>query len=207
MQAIHFRAPHRPRRRLLALVATAAAVLAMTAACSDDDPSSEPTPVGAGRISPVPSNASYGAADVVFAQDILANHQRAMELIKLAKERATRPEVKALAVQAEKNRQAALILVPMWLEKFKQPSAPALPPDQAGGIGASANDVAALRAAQGAAFDKLFLELIIKIDEATDILSNGQQWSGIDGRLMSLAHKVQDDEKVELPKARQLLGG
>jgi uncharacterized protein (DUF305 family) len=152
-------------------------------------------------MSPVPTDASYNSADVVFAQDLLVHLRQAVEMTRLAKQRATSPEVKALAVKAEKDREEGLILLPMWLDKNGQPQAPG----QGGGAAASTDALAALNKAEGAAFDRLFLESMLTNDEAAANLLTAQQWSGMSGPLLSLAHKVSADQQAEMTELRRLL--
>lgn len=198
--------------RLAALLTAAATVLTPTAGCdSGDEPATPGGPVSTApaRMSPVPSNANYNPADVVFAQDMLANLQQAMDLGKLAAKKAADPEVRKLAAKAQEDRKAGVLLLPMWLERNQQPLPATAPPTGPGDatrpIGAE--DLVALNAASGKAFDTLFLRLLIKIDEAATGLLAGQQWSGVNGPLMTLSNKLSADEQAEAAAARRLLAG
>jgi uncharacterized protein (DUF305 family) len=189
------------RRRVAALLAAACAAILVSGCGADDAPEAATASPPPSRMSPVPSNASYNSADVVFAQDLLVYLRQSMDMTRLAKTRATNPEVKALAVKAEKDREAGLILLPMWLDKNHQPQTAG----QGGGAAVSTDAIAALGKAEGAAFDKLFLETMLTNDEAAANLLTAQQWSGMSGPLMSLAHKVSADQQVEMAELRRLL--
>jgi uncharacterized protein (DUF305 family) len=197
-----------PRWRL-ALLAASIGTLVL-AGCgggeTPDTPDTAVTSAPPARISPVPSDASYNAADVVFAQEILINLTRATEMARMAKDRATRAEIKALAAKAEKDREPGLILLPRWFEEHHQPMPETSPRAGQGGGTASAEDMAALANAQGADFDRLFLQTMIKNDEAAANLLTAQQWSGMHAPMMSLAHKLTDDQRVEISELRRLLG-
>lgn len=198
--------------RIAALLATAVSALLLTACGTDSNggtPDGTPAPPpGPARMSPVPSNANYNPADVVFAQDTLALLKQADEMSALAAERASGPKVKALAAKARKDREPALILLPRWLEENGQPAPPSAPPTGGNGtVGlANAEDLAALDSARGEAFDRLYLQLMVEISEASANLYEAQQWSGMSGPLMNLAHKLSDDQKTEIVELRRLLG-
>jgi uncharacterized protein (DUF305 family) len=204
-------------RRLVAAVFAALGVLTLAAGCGGDDgptgtPTPTPSPTGVvvppGRVAPVPPKANFNAADVLFAQDMLLSLRHTEQLAKLAQQRATDPKVKALAANVLKQREAGLVLLPMWLERYKQPMpSPSPLPGQTATGAPSAEETTALTAATGDAFDRLFLQLLGRQDTAGMKLVTDQQWNGKNGPLISLSHKLQDDFEAELAAMRPILGG
>jgi uncharacterized protein (DUF305 family) len=196
--------------RLAGLILAGLAVLVPAAGCGGDggpDPGTSAPPPA--RMSPVPDDANYNAADVVFAQETLRHLAQAVEMAQLAGSRAAGAEVKALAAKAEADRKDVVVLLNQWLIQSNQPVITASPTQgQAGGRSglATADEIKELANAKGEPFDRLFLQMLIINNEAAANLLTGQQWSGKNAPLMSIAHKLSEDGKVELAKARQLLG-
>jgi uncharacterized protein (DUF305 family) len=206
--------PHRLAGALLAgLLAAGLLAAGALAGCgtADDPPAAtgSPSPPPPARMSPVPADAAYNAADVVFAQETLQHLRQAVRMAGLAKTRAQAPAVKQLAAKADKDRGDVVILLEKWLAEQRQP-APSTPPTvgQAGGKNGLATEaeLATLAGAKGRPFDRLFLQMLIINNESATVLLKGQQWSGKAPELMAIAHKLQDDHEAELPAARRLLG-
>jgi uncharacterized protein (DUF305 family) len=196
--------------RLAGLILAGLAALVPAAGCGTDDggpaPGTTPPPA---RMSPPPDDANYNAADVVFAQETLQHLAQAVEMAQLARSRAAGAEVKALAAKAETDRKDGVVLLNQWLIQSNQPVISASPTQgQAGGRSglATADEIKELANLKGEPFDRLFLQMLIINNESAANLLNGQQWAGKNAPLMSIAHKLSNDGKAELAKARQLLG-
>jgi uncharacterized protein (DUF305 family) len=197
--------------RLAGLILAGLAALVPAAGCGPDGGGSDPgtTTAPPARMSPVPDDASYNAADVVFAQETLRHLTQAVEMAQLARSRAAGAEVKALAAKAETDRKDVVAVLNQWLVQSKQPVISASPTaGQAGGRSglASADEMKELANLSGEPFDRLFLQMLIINNESAANMLTGQQWAGKNPSLMSVAHELGEAGKAELVKARQLLG-
>lgn len=110
-----------------------------------------------------------GVVDVGFAQDMSVHHAQAVEMAELVRARGDDPDVRRLAVDMELNQQAQLGQMQGWLSLWDEPSTnPGQAMDWMGmptegrmpGM-ATAAELSALADAEGAAADRLFLELMI----------------------------------------------
>lgn len=205
------------RPRAGALLAGIAA-LVLTAGCgtaTQDPPGSGASPAptapvpGQDRVSPVPPDANYNAADVVFAQEMLLHAKQAVEMAALAKTRAADAKVKQLATNAQQDREPVVTILAKWLADHRQPapSAPITAGQRGGASGiADEQEMTTLAGVEGTPFDRLFLQMLIINNEAATNLLNGEQWSGKAPALISLAHDLAASHQAEQGKARQLLG-
>ena len=115
--------------------------------------------------------AAYGDAEVAFVNDMVPHHAQALEMAALAPSRAADARVKALAARIAAGQGPEIAAMQAWLEQNGLPAA-----DEEAGHGghgghggmagmASEADMARLVAARGPAFDRLFLELMVRHHE------------------------------------------
>jgi uncharacterized protein (DUF305 family) len=179
------------------------------AACGTDEPGPDASasPPQAPNA-PIPSDADYGGADVIFAQETRRLLAQAMEMATLAETRATAAEVRTLAAKAKKDRADVAFLLERWLVQNKQPVPSATPTEgQNNGRGlASPDEMTYLSRLTGEPFDRLFLQMLITNDQAAATLLTAQQWSGRAAPLMNIAHHLSNLQKVEVAEAHRLLG-
>jgi uncharacterized protein (DUF305 family) len=196
--------------RLFALVTTLlAALIALTAAgCGTDQPDAGPSGQPDAPNAPIPPDADYGGSDVIFAQETRRLLAQAMEMATLAERRAVGTEVRTLAAKAKTDRADVTFLLQRWLEEAKQPvpsAAPTQGQDNGKGL-ASPDEMTHLSQLKGEPFDRLFLQMLIKNDEAVTKLLTTQQWAGKAAPLMNIAHHLSNLHSAELLQARRLLG-
>jgi uncharacterized protein (DUF305 family) len=93
-----------PRRAALAATAVTAALV--LAACGNDSDSASSGHEGLSSASSSASadtaTAAHNAQDISFAQGMIPHHQQALEMAKLAADRASSAEVEDLAARIEK---------------------------------------------------------------------------------------------------------
>jgi uncharacterized protein (DUF305 family) len=133
---------------------------------------------------------AYTAADVQFLHDMIPHHQQAIEMAALAKDRTNREELLDAAGRIDASQKDEIEFMREWLAERNEPAANGAAIAHAGhtAAGAPAADpaahtahaahagtrmkgmatpeqMAALAAASGTDFDRLFLELMIKHHE------------------------------------------
>ena len=109
------------------------------------------------------------AVDIGFAQDMSVHHAQAVDMAELIRARTEDPDVRRLAIDLELNQQAQLGQMQGWLALWDEPSTNVGPKMEWMGMPteghmpgmASAEELAALAAAEGVTADRLFLELMI----------------------------------------------
>ena len=151
-------------RRLL--VASAVVALAL-AGCGDPaaSGSAAPGPTVPGSATPAPAASAGNDTDVMFLQMSLEHVRQGDEVVALAEERAADPRVRALAADLRRQWRAEAETMRGWLTRWGRPLAAA--PDAGAHAGHGdlhslrASDVAELRAAEGADFDRTALSLLL----------------------------------------------
>ena len=116
------------------------------------------------------SRVQFTPADVRFMQGMIGHHAQALEMTALLPERTERDDMRMLAMRIEVSQADEIQMMQRWLEARGQdvpgphahhaPGAPLMP-----GMLTRGGDGAARRQRDGAAFDRLFLESMIKHHE------------------------------------------
>ncbi|MET7607892.1 DUF305 domain-containing protein [Streptomyces avermitilis] len=217
-----------PRRALVA--AGTAAVLALTlAACGSGDSKDSSMPGmhhGSGSTAGPSSSASsspsstpsstgrFNNADVTFAQQMIPHHQQAVEMAQLADGRASDQDVKDLAAAIEKAQDPEISTMRGWLKSWGKPSSSTASGMPGMHHGAGVTDMAgmmsdehmtALKAAQGAAFDKMFAQMMIDHHEGAITMAEDERKSGRSADAKRLAGTVITNQTAEIAKMNRIL--
>ena len=143
-------------------------------------------------------------SDVMFAQMMIPHHEQAVEMSALAPAAGASTEVQELAAeiaaaQGPEIEQMEAMLDRWGVQKMMDHSG-----HQMAGM-VSEEDMERLRAATGAEFDRLFLELMIAhhegaIDMTVDPLENGE-----DAELRTLLEEIVETQTAEIQQMQQML--
>jgi uncharacterized protein (DUF305 family) len=159
-----------------------------------------------------PSRRGYVEADVRFMQDMIVHHAQATEMTALVAARAARDDIRLLARRIERSQEDELARMRSWLRA----RGAAVPDEHAHhaqthaampGM-ASADELARLRAASGAAFDRLFLELMIRHHEGALVMVAqlfATPGAGHEAELFQFASHVDADQRMEIERMRRML--
>ena len=101
----------------------------------------------------------FGGTEVMFAQMMIQHHEQAIEMGKLAASHASSPEVKALAADIVAEQAPEIAQMKSWLTDAGATLDMGHAMEMAGML--TSTQMAALSAATGEAFDKLFLNGMI----------------------------------------------
>ncbi|MFJ9967457.1 DUF305 domain-containing protein [Streptomyces avermitilis] len=213
-----------PRRALAA--AGTAAVLALTlAACGSGDSKDSSMPGmhhGSGSTAAPSSSASsspsstgrFNNADVTFAQQMIPHHQQAVEMAQLADGRASDQDVKDLAAAIEKAQDPEISTMRGWLKSWGKPGSSTASGMPGMHHGAGGTDMAgmmsdehmtALKAAQGAAFDKMFAQMMIDHHEGAITMAEDERKSGRSADAKRLADTVITNQTAEIATMNRIL--
>lgn len=206
-----------------ALIAVTAALVALTGCSGSPAPAPQADSGGpvivpgrpgeeAKTISPeeaatsVPS-APVNAADVKYVQDMVVHHRQAIDMAVLAPTRARAAKVKAIASRIKDSQEPEIAYLVSWLqgEGQKVPEAHHGAAHEGMAGMASPEEMAALKAASGEAFDRLFLDLMIKhhqgaVEMSTKVLIDGSQRA-----IQELANDVGAGQAAEIGRMRRIL--
>lgn len=168
-----------------------------------DDPGAGSPQPGAGDVV---QEGVHNEQDVAFAGAMVVHHRQGIEMARLAQGRTTNPQVLAVAAQVESEHTPELAEMTRWLGEWGRPVPGASP--SVGGIAglASPAQLAELRAAKDAAFDRLFLTLLVAHQEGGVSQSRDEQRTGADERARGLAEDMAVSEGERVVELRKLLG-
>ncbi|MFI6814743.1 DUF305 domain-containing protein [Nonomuraea sp. NPDC050328] len=144
------------------------------------------------------------AADVRFAEGMIPHHRQALDMAGLAAGRTGSKPVRALAERIALTQEPEIRLLTEWLAALgRAPGAHGHTSGQAYGM-ASEEQLAALRAARGREFDRLFVELMIKHHEGAMKMAEEELAAGNDHRMLMIARDVYTDQGIEVARMRAL---
>jgi uncharacterized protein (DUF305 family) len=185
---------------------SAAVLVAVAAGCGGDAGS---TANEAGATSTTSSSASaaaeYNDQDVTFAQMMIPHHQQALDMAKLADEKATDPKVKDLASSIEAAQSPEIEQLTTMLETW---GAQAEPSGTAHGEGhgmMTDDQMTRLGQATGAAFDALWLQMMIEHHEGAVTMAKDQLEQGNNPDARTLAQQVVTTQEAEITQMRGML--
>jgi uncharacterized protein (DUF305 family) len=154
----------------------------------------------------------HTAADVRFMQGMISHHAQALEMTALLGTRTMRPEMKLLARRIDDSQTDEIGLMERWLKERGEtspgahahhaPGAPLMP-----GM-LTPEELQRLAAARGDAFDRLFLELMIKHHEGA-LFMVGELFSTAgaaqETEIFAFASDVDADQRIEIRRMSALL--
>jgi uncharacterized protein (DUF305 family) len=150
----------------------------------------------------------HNDADVAFAQGMIPHHRQAVAMAELAGGRTENPAVLDLAARIEAAQAPEIDTLTAWLQEWDV-EVPA--GDMAGmdhgdmsGMG-SPEDLAALEAALGAGFDRLFLEQMTVHHEGAVQMAQTELADGADPDVLALARTVAESQQAEIDEMAALL--
>ena len=183
-------------RRTLAVVTLVGLVALVTAGCGSDDDNAESGAAG------------HNQADVTFAQGMVPHHEQAIEMSDLALQKAGSAKVKDLATRIKAAQGPEIDQMKRWLEDWGASTDGGH--DMAHmGMGAgmlSDADMKDLGAASGAAFDKLFLEGMIRHHEGAVKMADDELQDGRSPAAKQLAQRIKDTQNAEIAEMKSMLG-
>ena len=204
-------------RRAALTVTAGAAALVLTACGGDSDGNSHdmgsmasesgsPKAGSSGK----PGAGGHNKADVGFAEEMIQHHRQAVDMAELADSRAVSPEVKELATKIKGAQDPEIETMSGWLTAWGEK----VPEDMAGmghdmGSGMpgmmSADDMADLEKASGAAFDEKFLKLMVEHHEGAVEMAETEKTEGKYGPAIDLAEDVITAQTAEIEQMNKML--
>lgn len=163
-------------------------------------------PEEAGRLRPTTVPAE---ADVRYLHMMIAHHRQALEMSALAAQRATRADIRGLAARIADSQQPEITVMTTWLRLHGQEAAGAHHVDQHAGMPgmATPEQLAGLRAAGGADFDRLFLQLMTAHHEGAVTVATQVLTTGTDVFVEEMAREVIAGQTDEIGRMRAMPAG
>ncbi|MGY1682427.1 DUF305 domain-containing protein [Geodermatophilus sp. SYSU D01176] len=155
--------------------------------------------------------ARFNDADVAFAQGMLPHHEQAVEMARLAVDRAADPRVADLAARIEAAQAPEIETLSGWLEAWGAeatgPVGTAHGSTDHGDMGGtmSAEEMTALADASGAEFDRAFLEMMTAHHDGAVQMAETEIAEGENPDAIAMAEEIRDTQQAEIAEMRQLL--
>lgn len=158
----------------------------------------------------------WSHADAAFAQMMIPHHGQALEMARLADERAADRAVKQLAARIEAAQGPEILALGAWLRDHEL-EVPTVDDDPADydhgdhGHGAmtgmlTSEEMKALATARGAAFDRLFLTGMIQHHQGALEMVEDVAAEGTDTTMSEMAADIQAGQAAEIARMREMLG-
>jgi len=162
----------------------------------------------------VPAGAEFNAADVSFSQGMVPHHGQAVRMADMALEISSNPEVRAIAEQIQAAQGPEIEQMSAWLTAWDQDvpdqDMPMDDMDHSGGMMMSgmmsAAEMGRLGAADGAAFDRMWLEMMVRHHEGAIEMAEQLMDGGKYGPTRKLAEAVIEGQQAEIEEMNALLG-
>ncbi len=173
-------------------------------------------PADAAAADTIPADAAFNAGDVTFAQGMIPHHQQAVEMATIALDpaRDAGTAVKDLAKRIQGAQDPEIKLMTGWLAEWGQPV------DGMGGMSMDMDDMAdmpgmegmmtaaemtGLEAATGPAFDKLWLDMMVRHHQGAVTMSKTAETDGKAAVVKELAAKIVSAQEGEIAEMQKLL--
>lgn len=203
----------------LARLSFAASLLATSAHLAAQDvpivqpggPGSTPRVLSVGEATRL-AQATYTPADVAFMQGMIVHHQQAVDMAELVKGRTNNEAIVNVAKRIEASQKDEMKFMTEWLTGKNEPVTMS-------GMGhahhhgdmkgmATPEQMAALRAASGTAFDRMFLEMMIRHHQgALDMVEelHRQPGTAYEPVMFEFTNEVVSDQKTEMERMNTTL--
>ena len=155
----------------------------------------------------------HTAADTKFMQGMIGHHAQAIEMVELLKARTEREDLRRLGLRIEVSQNDEIKMMKRWLADRGE----ALPSEHAhhrpGGLMPgmlTETEMAALRAAKGAQFDRLFLEGMIRHHGGALIMVQelaSSKGAMQEAEIADFASHVDSDQRMEILRMNTMLKG
>lgn len=187
--------------------AAAALVLAVSACGSSDDASHGSMPAGGGSSASTSAETATGLeADVKFAQMMIPHHEQAVEMADLALQNDTASaEVKALAGQIKAAQDPEIQTMKAWLSQWGAQESNGPMGHGSGGM-MSDQDMSSLSSASGAAFDTMWLDMMIEHHQGAVTMAQDVLATTSNPDVTKLATAVVEGQQKEIATMQGMLG-
>jgi uncharacterized protein (DUF305 family) len=191
--------------RTFGLLAAALSTLVLTACGSTAAPSS---PASSAPAPTTAVSADHNDADIAFVQGMIPHHEQAVEMSQLAADRAASPQVKELAATIERAQAPEIEQMRGFLADWGVEKDSSMGGMHRGGVSMpgmmSGQQTSGLGQANGAAFDRTFLQMMVMHHEGAVTMARTELSDGLNPQAKALAHTIIDQQTTEIAHMRDL---
>jgi uncharacterized protein (DUF305 family) len=170
---------------------------------------------GSSSVSASASQGDHTQADVTFAQQMVPHHRQAVEMAKLVPSHSTNQKVLELASQIQQAQDPEIQKMTGWLQTWGAPAPttgmnmpgmnmPGMDHGSMPGMMTS-DDMTKLGQVKGAAFDRLWLQMMIQHHQGAVEMAKTELQQGASNEAKQLAQQIIDTQQKEIATMNQLL--
>jgi len=207
--------------RIAAAIATLTIGVVLAGCGSGSDAGNAPAP--AATSGPASAAQAHNQADITFLQGMIPHHTQAVEMSKLAAQRASTPQVKDLAARIEAAQQPEIDqmngLLQAWNASVSPTNGPSMTGMNHGDMGGtgqpehgsmpgmmSDQQMQQLDQVSGPAFDRMFLQMMIQHHQGAITMSKTELTDGQDPDAKALAQNIINAQQREITEMQTLQG-
>jgi uncharacterized protein (DUF305 family) len=188
-------------------------VIVIAAACVRTPHATTATPTVSPSTETV-SRAATGDPNVAFVRGMIAHHRQALVMTALVSSRASRADLRLLAERIEVSQKDEIATLQRWLARRGHDTSATVDHAHHGGNTdvmpgmLSADELGRLASARAAAFDRLFLEYMIKHHEGALVMVKtlfASPGAAQEPELFGIASEVDADQRTEIARMRRML--
>jgi uncharacterized protein (DUF305 family) len=194
----------------------AAAIIAVAAGCGGSDNANDGGDVAGvdhGSSAAAADTAGHNEQDMSFAQMMIPHHQQAIDMAKLAGEKASDATVKDLATRIQGAQDPEIRqmtdMLDQWGASMNDGSGSDMPGMDHGGMSMPGMmtdaEMQQLEKATGAAFDTMWVQMMIKHHQGAIDMANDELKSGSNSDAKELAQKIIDAQQDEIDEMNGML--
>ncbi|WP_433216187.1 DUF305 domain-containing protein [Dactylosporangium sp. CS-047395] len=149
----------------------------------------------------------FNDTDVMFSQMMVAHHGQALEMVRLARSKAEREDVRTLAAAIDVTETDELKTMQVWLDTWGQPPAAdaSAHAGHGGAHGTNPDDLKALQAASGRDFETKFLNLLIAHQHNAIEIARMETGTGVNPGALDLAKRIDESRTAEIQQMLRFL--
>lgn len=192
----------------IASIAGAAALLAAITACSSSGASTDMSPPPAAPNASTKAGESFNAQDVAFTQAMISHREQAADIAELLPSRTQNQTLRAMASKAEAAQGPEIQTMNTWLTQWGASPAPGGDRSTQSATGSemvTPQQISDLSNAQGAAFERMWLEMMVRNNEGAVTVAKQEIASGSNAQAKAMAQSIIDSQTMEINQMNQML--
>jgi uncharacterized protein (DUF305 family) len=201
------------RKTVIAVLVAALSTIAI-AGCGGAAPSVTSAPGATAAAASSAATAPHNDADIAFVQGMIPHHTQAVAMAELVQGRASSPKVTAVATRIKQAQGPEISQMQGFLQSWDVAAAPT---GNMGGMSGmtgtgsampgmmSDQQMQQLDSANGAAFDRLFLQLMTEHHTGAITMARTELRDGQNPDAKALAQKIVDAQRAEITTMEQLI--
>ena len=164
-------------------------------------------------VQPAPTVEDHNEADVQFAQEMIPHHRQAITMSEMALDHGG-PEVTALAEQIQGAQQPEIDTLTSWLQSWDEEVPEPMDESEMNSMDhadmegmMTPQDMERLGDADGAAFDTMWLEMMIEHHDGAVTMAEAQVANGASPEAIEMAEAIAESQEAEITEMEALLRG